>query len=242
MAGICAVLLPLTAAAVPVTYEFSGRITMGGGSTPPEGEMFVPIIPFGAAFTGSFTYETETPATYDLPGYLAYDNPIVGATISFGAGGEFGVFNFVNRPSSPTATQSSSISFINDLEYNGNPPYDQFGMYARLDGAPGDSPNMYRFLSFGTGDYTAQQIPVGQTLLDPLPVEAFLAGFHQLGFGYSLYDDAGQWIDGADVGSQQITLTRVSTSVPEPGTLALFGLGIAGVFLAQRRRAVRMDS
>jgi hypothetical protein len=78
--------------------EFSGQVSMAGGPAPPEGEMFVPIIPFGTEFTGFFTYESETPVSTQVPGFLGYNNPITGATISFGPGGSLGVFNFADKP------------------------------------------------------------------------------------------------------------------------------------------------
>src|SRR6185369_3880199 len=74
LAGVCAVLLPLAASAMPVTYEFSGFVNLAGGSAPPEGEMFEPIIPFATEFTGSFTIENETPITAQQPGALVYSN------------------------------------------------------------------------------------------------------------------------------------------------------------------------
>ena len=236
LAGICFALLPLTATAIPVTYEFTGQVSTFGYDTPPDGSVLDPFIPFGSQFSGSFTYENETPAYYEAPGVLQYQGAITGATISFGSGGSLGIFNFVNQPYAAYTSQSSNITFINDLEFNGNPPYDQFNLTAAMGNAPGDPANMYRHLSFSTSDYSAQAIPPGQRLLDPLPVDAFLANFHQLSFGYQVFDEAGNQIDAQSIGSQRITLALAPTSVPEPGTLPLMGVGIAGMFLAMRRR------
>ena len=237
LAGICLALLPLTATAVPVTYAFTGQVTTFGYTTPDDGSFLDPFIPFNTEFIGSFTYENETPASYQATNVLQYQGAITGASISFGPGGSLGVFNFADQPFSGYTTQSSFINFINDVEFAGNPPYDQFSLTAAIGSAPGDPANMYRSLSFSTSDYSAQAIPTGQTLLDPLPVDAFLANFHQLSFGFSLYDDAGNQIDAQGIGSQQITLALVPNSVPEPGTLPLLGVSLAGIFLAMRRRA-----
>ena len=235
-ACLCAVSLPLAASAVPMTYQFSGVVSIATATTPPDGSLPVPIIPFGTEFTGFFTYESETPVANQAPGILQYLGAMTDAAISFGSAGEFGVYHFEQKPFGAYTSQSSAISIINDLEFNGNPPYDQFSFTAAMGAAPGDPALMYRYLGFSTGDYTGQQIPPGQTLLDPLPVEAFLSGFHQLSFGYSLFNDAGEEIDSAAVGSQEITLTLTPTPVPAPGTLSLFGAGIVGLWMATRRR------
>src|ERR1041384_6574457 len=64
LAGLCISLLPLSAAAVPVTYEFSGQVTMAMADGEIDPLTWVPFVPFGTAFTGSFTYETETPVAF----------------------------------------------------------------------------------------------------------------------------------------------------------------------------------
>ena len=43
----------------------------------------------------------------------------------------------------------------------------------------------------------------------------------------------------AGVGSSDVTLRQVQRSVPEPGTWSLLAVGLAGIWLAARRRTVR---
>lgn len=237
IAGLCISLLPLTAAAVPVTYEFSGQITSGTASSPPDREMVLPIIPLLTTFSGSFTYDNETPVSYASGTYTGYANPILGATISFGPSGEFGVFNFLPEPRTPNTSLASSIGITNDLVFDGEAPYDQFSLGTRMGNLPGDPADMYRYLSFGSNDDTGLALPPGFALLDPLPVEAFLANFHQLSFGYAFYTEFGQWRGDSGVSSTDITLRLVPTSVPEPATLGLMAAGLLAGCFARRRRA-----
>ena len=164
IAGICLALVPMTVAAIPVTYEFSGSVGFFNADLPPDGSIPEPFVPYGTEFTGSFTYENETLPNYQAPGVLQYQNAITGATISFGAGGSLGEFGFANKPYAAYTTQSSFVSFVNDLEFNGNPPYDQFNLTSAIGNAPGDPANMYRNLSFYSSDYSAQAIPAGVPL------------------------------------------------------------------------------
>lgn len=225
-----AALLPLSSFAVPVTYEFEGRISGAAGRTPPEGQEFVPIVPFGTEFTASFTYDDASLPGYDLEGWRIYLDPITAASISFGPGGALGEFAFAARPDD---IESSRISLLNNIAFGGNPPFDELDIWASLGNQPGDSAYMRRWMSFGTWDPTALQLTGQETLLDPLSLPSSV--FHQFTFGYSLWDADGFLIDQASVDTQQVTMRQV-TSVPEPGTWSLFATGLLAAWLLQARR------
>src|SRR5690349_9709103 len=121
-AVVCAALLPLSALATPFTYEISGSIDSAFWDeyTPEE---FRPMLPSGTTFTGTFTYESETPATVDTDAVKIYNGALTAATFSFGPGGSLGVFAF-DGTHNPGFTSPSDILVLNDLEYDGNPPFD----------------------------------------------------------------------------------------------------------------------
>ena len=237
---LCASLLPLAAAATPMTYEFSGSVqySIWDDLAPVE---LTPLIPSGAAFTGFFTYESETPAAFQNENFISYQGAITSATISFGSGGSLGVFSFDAAAWLPGTGSLSSISFLNDLELGGNPPYDQFNLGSILGSAPGDAANSNRTFGISASGFDSAIIPPGQTLLDPLPIDSLLSGFHSLNFSYVQYDASGNLLWGSTVGSNQIAMRQVPAAVPEPGTWSLMGVGLVGIWLASRRRAIRVS-
>jgi hypothetical protein len=168
---------------------------------------------------------------------LQYRGAITAATFSLGADGSLGVFNFVGGPTSPTSTTSSNFLFINDLEFNGNPPYDQFNVGSSLGNAPGDPAYVYRSWGFYASGFDTGILPAGQTLQDPLPIDSLLGAFHGLSFAYSQYDANSALLYSTSVSTRDLTMRQVAASVPEPGTWSLLGVGLAGIWLATRRRS-----
>ncbi len=236
-AVVCAALLPLSAFATPFTYEISGVIDSSNWdeNTPEE---LRPLLPSGTTFTGTFTYESETAAAFESDTVKIYNGALTAATFSFGPGGSLGVFGF-DGTHNPGFTSPSDILVLNDLEYEGNPPFDQFNLSSSLGRLPTDPANVFRSWGFGAFGFDTGVVPAGWSLLDPLPIDSLLTGFHSFSFGYSQYGADGQLLYSAGVGSSDVTLRQVQRSVPEPGTWSLLAVGLAGIWLAARRRTVR---
>lgn len=235
-AVVCAALLPLSAFATPFTYEISGTIDSAWWDEFAPAE-FQQMLPSGTAFTGTFTYESEAPATFESDEVKIYNGALTAASFSFGPGGSLGVFAF-DGTHNPGSSSPSDILVLNDLEYEGNPPFDQFNLSSSLGRLPTDPENVFRSWGFGAFGFDTGVVPAGWSLLDPLPIDSLLTGFHSFSFGYSQYGVDGQLLFSAGVGSNNVTLRQVQRSVPEPGTWSLLGVGLAGIWLATRRRRV----
>lgn len=232
-----AVLLPLNASAIPITYEYSGIALPGYGEGGPDGLTFTPVVTEATPFSGFFTIENETPATLLDTGVLRYEGAIVAASLSVGVDGALGTFGLSSRPGGPFTTISNSILLINDKEFAGNPPYDQFNLNFQLESVPGAPAGSYTGFYINANDYLAQMLPAGLTLLDPLPIESLLASASiGPGFGYTKYDDNGGYESAAQVFVQDFTLRQQVVGVPEPDTLALMAMGLLGLVLLTRRR------
>jgi hypothetical protein len=237
--NLCALLLPVASFAVPVKYEFSGQINLGGGYTDPGPDdipAFNALFPGAPLFSGSITIETTTVPDLTAPGFLDYRNLVTAATFSVGPGGSLGIFNFVPQAMSPGVDYSSGLVALNDFANNGNPPFDQFGLSASMSGRADDPTGRYWYLSLGQFDSTAQLLSPGYSLLDGLPLDGLLLGFRQLTLGYTDWDAAGNQIFAKYAGDQSFTISEV-TAVPETATWALMGAGLIGLLLFRRRPA-----
>ena len=231
MACLLAALLPLSAAAVPVTYEFTGVVDNFNNS---GDDIFLPSpIPFGTEFSGRFVIEDSTPDYSQGTGYISYRGLVTGAELSFGAGGSAGLYEFADL-NMPNTGSSSLMSFINDLEYLGNPPWDQFNFGAALTLQPGDAVGSHRSFAFYVGSWDTSLLPAGLTIADPLPVATLLAGGIRFSLGFQQLDDAGNQVYSHAIDGSVSSLRQIPTSVPEPSTLALFGAGLLA--LGFRRR------
>jgi PEP-CTERM motif len=232
-AWLLAALLPLTASATPYTYTFSAILNQYNSTSD---DLFEPPpYPFFTPITGSFTIEDSTPADFSDGYYSRFLDSIVAGSVSIGPDGSLGSFVFGARPLSGLGPQSSSITFINDLEYAGNPPYDQFNLAYSLNLLPGDPLNAYRGLAMNIGTFDTSLLPPGQLLTGPLPIDTLLA----LGLNLSLtYGEAGEngYFTLSNSMSGDVSSMTVTSQVPEPATLGLLAFGLAGCVLWPRRK------
>ena len=231
LASLLAVLLPVSALAVPVTYEFTGTLT----SYQTDGDITDNPFPYGTEFFGSFTLEDSTVPFTDI-GFTGYLDAVTAASISFGSGGSLGSFQHTGSLLE-FSVYSSNLVFLNDFEYMGNPPVDQFSLGISLGTLPGDPVGAYRSFDIALGGSDTSLLPAGLSITDPLPTAKLIEQGLSLNFYYSVFDADGNSVEFKAPGGLIASLTQVPVSVPEPSTLALFAAGVLGLALRRRSAA-----
>jgi hypothetical protein len=215
----------LAAQAVPVTYNFTGTGTVcayasdGGCASTYDGG-FTGSITFdllASAPGGPDSYSDGTSMAYDYEGWLQSDFLIQWDGNSFNPG--------------PVPSQVSSDNYtqlLNDWGYADHASSRE--SYVGFDG----STHFYSIASFTrqTGDLS---------WIDGLsfPTEAGLApgpnAFNRLTFGNYSYTGTEYGYSGFSGQIDLTSMTLDTRSVPEPGTLALFGVGLLGLTLVRRK-------
>lgn len=229
-----AVLSAAPALAVPVTYEFAGT---AAGSNPIGNYFYDFGVPYFAPISGLITIESDATPYYEDASQKNYYDMLTAMSVQFGADGAFGTYTGPGglQVPPPGGWNSSSMGLSTGF-YNDGTPWDQVAIYGSLLNQPGDTANnIYtRFALWGvSSDNVFDTFPS----LDQLPErEAF--GTLPMGFDLtrSQYDDAGQWLGQTTLHANLTSFRRV-TSVPEPGTWALFAAGLLAMFVVRRSRA-----
>ncbi len=225
--AICAVVLPIVASATPVTVNFSGDIT--GINSPLDGE-----APFsvGDTATAWLTYDPAAPKD----SACCFSTAVIDFGLDLGNGA---VWNYDPLITSQTVTQgrySGSNGWFQVWNYDlsgisGSVTAPEYNSPATL--LPGASSYNTKFVPWQTLFFFNP--PVDQSVLPQLP------DFTSVRTDYVIQYTRE---DGGLVNLQQgVTVSWDEVSfegqqrVPIPGTLTLFGLGLAGLGFARRKKA-----
>ena len=247
--------------AVPIVFEFTGTIT-GRYTQVPSGELFNDDTQNGVAYSASLTIDTEllqAKPVYNDYGYSMVQEyvdpeflkPAVKGTLKLGDedidlrpySRNAGNVAFGDSLGAKGGCNPQCLDGVGDslaINANSRAPLPEFP----YEGLSGGS----RVLSFGAyEDWNIFDPAKNGNLfsLDGLSVDALVS--MALPNAYLSYSDV-YWTCGGTSCVQAPsttttfsidTMTRRVASVPEPGTLALFALGLIGIASTARRRQVR---
>ena len=203
---------PQQANALPITFEFSGTVTTVNPA-------LAGVFSVGQSFSGSYTFESTAPDADGTAVFGTYEN-VSAFTFNYGGGA------YVGSTAPGVGSQSGRITVGNDEPAVLFPDTYRVLAFEAIETVNGPDIGAFSVVAalLFMGDPTGTAFGSDALPLTPPPLSGFTVSEFSLGF------NNGQ-VDVAVLG----TITSFN-QVPEPATLALFGIGLAGLGLAARRR------
>ena len=256
IAAAAAIVIAAPASAIPITFDLSGTISNAVDIDFGTGMLTPDISRLGLTFNAQFVLETDlfgtgVSSSADIGDRLSYSTGLPGAMT-----GSL-VIDGTSIDLTPYSPPRANAGFLDSNGVVSGPggarlAPDQFNLNLSSDSIGAFGPTALRTVSFSYvapfAGFENPELAMSWFELSPdfditqiafLPLAGVQPSLHLSDYRFACADDRCQQTGVYRTSFSVTSATRTVASVPEPGTLGLLALGIAGVFAARRRHGAR---